>query len=81
MQLKVKKNFSWAHRGVEINDYVTGQLIDTEDQSLIDVSTKEGWTEFLKVKKSPVFSEAPIVETPGSNDKALVSSHDDLLQE
>lgn len=43
MKLKVKKPFSWAHRGVDVKQYEVGQEIETDDQDLIDVSTKEGW--------------------------------------
>ena len=44
MKLTVKKPFSWAHRGVTVEHFEVGQAIETEDQDLIDVSTKEGWT-------------------------------------
>lgn len=44
MKLTVKKPFSWAHRGVTVEHFEVGQTIETEDQDLIDVSTKEGWT-------------------------------------
>lgn len=44
MKLTVKKPFSWAHRGVTVEHFEAGQTIETEDQDLIDVSTKEGWT-------------------------------------
>jgi hypothetical protein len=44
MKLTVKKPFDWAHQGVQITSYAKGDVIDTEDQDLIDVSRKEGWT-------------------------------------
>lgn len=44
MKLTVKKPFSWAHRGITVERFEAGQTIETEDQDLIDVSTKEGWT-------------------------------------
>ena len=44
MKLTVKKPFSWAHKGVTVEAFEVGQTIETEDQDLIDVSTKEGWT-------------------------------------
>ena len=44
MKLTVKKPFSWAHKGVTVESFEVGQSIETEDQDLIDVSTKEGWT-------------------------------------
>jgi hypothetical protein len=50
MQLKAKKNFSWAHRGVQVEHYEAGQVIETEDQDLIAVSTSEGWTGMAEPK-------------------------------
>jgi hypothetical protein len=43
MKLIVITAFSWAHRGVDIQAYAKGDEIETEDQDLIDVSTREGW--------------------------------------
>lgn len=48
MHLKAKQDFSWAHRGVQIEEFKKGQLIETEDKDLIDVATKEGWAEKAK---------------------------------
>lgn len=45
MKLKVLKNFSWAHRHVHVKEYVKGQVIDTEDEDLIAVATKEKWVQ------------------------------------
>lgn len=45
MELKAKKPFSWAHRGVQIEEFSAGQTIVTEDADLIAVSLHEGWTE------------------------------------
>jgi hypothetical protein len=44
MKLIAKQNFSWAHRGVEVEHFEEGAEIETEDQDLIEVSTNEGWT-------------------------------------
>lgn len=46
--LKAKKAFSWAHRGVEIEEFAKGQIIETDDGDLIRVSLEEGWTEKTK---------------------------------
>lgn len=43
MKLKAKQPFSWAHDGVRIESYETGQEIDTDDEELINVATREGW--------------------------------------
>ena len=44
MKLTVQKPFSWAHRGVDIEHFEADQEIETVDQDLIEVSTREGWT-------------------------------------
>jgi len=43
MKLTVIKDFSWAHRGVEIEQFEKGAVIETEDADLIKVATDEGW--------------------------------------
>lgn len=47
MKLKVIKAFTWAHRGVEIEGFEAGAEIDTQDQDLIKVATRECWVEAL----------------------------------
>jgi hypothetical protein len=64
MKLTVKKPFSWAHKGVIVVPYEAGQTIETEDQDLIDVSTKEGWTSKGKGPAKQA-EQAP----PGNEDK------------
>ena len=51
MKLTAKTAFSWAHRGVQIEHFEVGQVIETEDQDLIDVATAEGWAEGEKAAK------------------------------
>lgn len=48
MQLKVIKPFSWAHRNVHVVEYDKGEVIDTDDQDLIEVSLREKWTQKSK---------------------------------
>lgn len=43
MQLKVIKPFDWAHRGVQVEHFEAGIVIETEDEDLIRVSRHEGW--------------------------------------
>lgn len=43
MKLKATKDFSWAHRGVEIEQFKEGQVFDTDDKDLITVAKREGW--------------------------------------
>ncbi|NMG64895.1 hypothetical protein GPA19_08045 [Azoarcus indigens] len=52
MNLKAKKAFSWAHRGVEVESFEEGQLIETEDEDLIRVALAEEWAEEVKEGKS-----------------------------
>lgn len=44
MKLIAQTDFSWAHRGVEVEQFAAGAEIETEDEDLIEVSTAEGWT-------------------------------------
>lgn len=44
MKLITKQAFSWAHGGIRVERYEQGQEFDTDDQDLIEVSTREGWT-------------------------------------
>lgn len=43
MKLTAKQDFSWAHRGVQIEEFKKGQVIDTKDEDLIRVATAEKW--------------------------------------
>lgn len=43
MKLKVIEGFTWAHRGIDVEQFAEGAEIDTDDGDLIDVSTREGW--------------------------------------
>lgn len=45
MAMKIKKGFSWAHRGVEVREYRAGDDLKTDDQELITVAKREGWIE------------------------------------
>lgn len=52
MQLKVIKDFSWAHRHVEIREYKKDDVIDTDDEDLIRVATAEKWAKQVKEGKA-----------------------------
>ncbi|HSH72351.1 MAG TPA: hypothetical protein VK974_04760 [Methylophilaceae bacterium] len=52
--LKALIAFSWAHQGVTIVEYAEGELIETDDEDLINVSTEEGWAEKTEVKAPTV---------------------------
>ena len=48
MELKVIKPFDWAHKGVRVESFEKGQIINTEDEDLIRVSLDEKWTSKAK---------------------------------
>lgn len=56
---KIKQDFKWAHRNVDVVEYKAGDDLDTDDQELIDVATAEGWI------------EVPGEEKPAPKTKAL----------
>ncbi|MDY0961748.1 hypothetical protein [Massilia sp. CFBP9026] len=43
MKLKAILPFDWAHGGVKVEHFPIGAEIETEDEDLITVSTREGW--------------------------------------
>lgn len=63
MKLTAITNFSWTHRGVELEHFEAGQVIETEDQDLIDVSATEGWAE----AESDESAEAQKAAKPAQN--------------
>lgn len=48
----VIKDFSWAHRHVDIKEYKAGESIEFDDADLISVAEEEGWIEPEKDGKS-----------------------------
>lgn len=48
MELKVMKPFDWAHKGVRVESFEKGQVINTEDEDLIRVSIDEKWCSRVK---------------------------------
>lgn len=71
MDLKVIKPFDWAHKGTRIESFVKDQVIKTDDEDLIRVSTAEKWA--TKVRGSgegkalPGPSENKSLSAPGEN--------------
>ena len=53
MQLKVKKTFTWAHQHVNVQEHTKGDVIETEDEDLIRVSTEEGWAVEVQGTQTP----------------------------
>jgi hypothetical protein len=72
MKLIAQEKFSWAHNGVQVEEFEAGTEIETEDEELIKVSTSEGWAipadvEAPAVVETPAAVEAPAtVETPAA---------------
>ena len=78
MHLKAKKDFSWAHQGIRIEEFKKGQRIETDDEDLIRVSTEEGWAEKAKAPSKAEQKEAieaEIAELEGQ----LVDSDDSAI--
>lgn len=59
MKLKVKTPFKWAHQGVRVEEFEAGQVIETDDQDLIEVSQHEGWTVRPRNRTKADGTEAP----------------------
>lgn len=43
MNLKIKQDFAFTHRGCDVRHYQAGQELETEDADLVEVATREGW--------------------------------------
>jgi hypothetical protein len=43
MNLKIKTDFAFAHRGVELKTYTAGEVVETDDAQLIEIAIAEGW--------------------------------------
>jgi hypothetical protein len=43
MNLKIKADFAFAHRGVEFKTYTAGEVVETDDAQLIEIAIAEGW--------------------------------------
>lgn len=62
MKLIAIAAFSWAHAGIVVERFEPGEVIETEDQDLIDVATREGWAEIegaKAVEPDPAPAPAP----------------------
>lgn len=74
MKLKVKTAFKWAHQGVRVEEFSAGQVIETEDADLIEVSQHEGWTVRPRSRTKADGTEAP-EGTDGDDTAATTASH------
>jgi hypothetical protein len=59
MRLQITETFKFAHRGVEVREYQAGDTVDTDDQELIDISTREGWAKVAEPEDAPAADHAP----------------------
>jgi len=55
---------------VTVVAYEAGQTIETDDQDLIDVSTKEGWTSKGRSAAKPAADAGDTSEAEGTTDAA-----------
>jgi hypothetical protein len=67
MKLKCKQPFAWAHRGVEVEHFEAGQVIETQDPDLIAVATAEGWASEVKAHDAAPENKAATPKTKGKN--------------
>lgn len=73
MKLIAQQPFSWAHRGVLVEHFAEGQVIETDDQDLIDVATREGWAEIEGAKAvEPNPAPVPVPEPEKEPDPAPI---------
>lgn len=45
MQIKITKDFAFAHRGVEIEHFTAGQVVPEASEELCAVALEQGWAE------------------------------------
>lgn len=43
VELVIAEGFKFAHRGVEVREYVKGETVETDDHELVKVATDNGW--------------------------------------
>lgn len=50
MELKIKKTFDFAHRGIDVVRYEKGKTVTADDPELVRVAVDEKWAEPVKAK-------------------------------
>lgn len=43
MQIRIKQDFAFGHRGVDIRHYTAGTVVDANDPELVAVALEQGW--------------------------------------
>ena len=51
--LTVKKDFTYFHKGYDRRDYVTGDVIDTDDEEMTEVATSQRWAAAEELDDQP----------------------------
>jgi len=74
MKLTAQTDFSWAHRGVEVEHFKAGAEIESDDDDLIAVSISEGWTISADVDAPAAVEAAATVEAPPADEAAAVET-------
>jgi hypothetical protein len=64
MKLIAQQDFSWAHRGIQVEHFAAGSEIETDDEDLITVSRSEGWAVEAGAAPPPT---GPAGETPAGH--------------
>lgn len=59
MNLKIKTDFAFAHRGVEVKQYTAGEVVETDDAEMIEIATREGWATDADQVESKAKKSAP----------------------
>ncbi len=65
MKLKIKQDFAFAHRGVDVRQYEAGQELEAEDADLIEVAIREGWAVNLDQTEGKARKGAPENKSKG----------------
>lgn len=53
MQLLIKTDCTYFHKGYDRRDYVAGETVETDDQEFAQVATSEGWATEATGKPAP----------------------------
>jgi hypothetical protein len=66
MKLKIKVDFAFGHRGVDVRHYAAGDVVDTDDADMIEIATREGWATDADQPESKARKAAPENKSKGA---------------
>ena len=69
MQLIARVAFSWAHRGIDIEHFQEGQIIETDDADLAQTARDKGWAESGEKSEPPSAEESTVDESKPTRTK------------